>query len=140
MTARRRTVANGIVLALLAGQAAAVLADRELWPFSPYPMYSTLQTGTITRLWLYRVGADGTEEPLDDRTALAPPRLAALETGLARMDRDARHEALRDLLARCEQRHDGRAFKALRLYRMSWDAARGDRDHPIARELLAEAP
>lgn len=147
MTPRRRLLANAIVLAILGGQALAIVLDRELWPFSPYPMYSELRRGpTVSRLWLYGLSVDGAEAPLKERAAFHPFRLAQLEGALARLDEPRLREALQDLLARYEAgrrdgRHAGRELSALRLYRMTWnvDPEARNRDRPLARDLLAEA-
>jgi hypothetical protein len=144
VTPRRRLLANGILLAILLGQAVAIVADRELWPFSPYPMFSTVLGPTVARFWLSGVRADGTEIALRARSAFHPFRLAQLEGALERMDPPELAAATRDLLARYEARreagrHDGPPLAALRIYRVVWqtDAAAGA--DPIARELLSEA-
>jgi hypothetical protein len=142
VTRRRRLLATAILLAILGGQAAAILLDRELWPFSPYPMFSESMTGEMSQLWLFGVLADGTEAPLGNREAFHPFRLAQLLGALERMSAGERAEALRDMLARREARrlegHDvGPQLAAMRLYRMTW--ASDDPDAKPERELLAEA-
>ena len=142
MSRSRRLFANLIIAAILAGSAAAIVTGLELWPFSPYPMFSAVRRGpTVTSLWLYGVLPGGEEVPLSDRAAFHPFRLAQLEAALARLDLPGREEGLRDILARHEtRRHAGPGLAGLRLYRMTFgiDARAANRDRPLARELLAE--
>lgn len=143
MTRRSRLVANAILLAILAGQAAAIVSGRELWPFSPYPMFSKPLGDTVSRFWLHGMLADGSEVPLRQRSAFHPFRLAQLEGALARMDAGELAEAARDMLARYESRraagdHRGPRLSALRIYRVTWDTG-VPAGEPLARELLAEA-
>ncbi|MFI5403246.1 MAG: hypothetical protein ACHQ1G_09935 [Planctomycetota bacterium] len=146
MTRRRRLLANAVILAILCGQLLAIVLDRELWPFSPYSMYSDLRRGpAVTRLWLYGVAADGTEAPLE-LSMVHPYRFPQLETALSRLQGADVQEGLRDILARYEARrragrHAGPTLSALRLYRMTWtaDPRVANRDRPLERDLLAEA-
>jgi hypothetical protein len=143
VTPRRRLLANAVILAILGGQAAAIVTGRELWPFSPYAMYSNLRRGpTISRLWVVGVSEGGAETPLHG-AMLHPFRFSQLEAGLGRLDGEVRREGLSDLLRRYEVRrlagrHAGPALEALRLYRMTFDAAADGDRRPLARDLLAE--
>lgn len=146
MSRSRRVVANLAIAAILAGSAAAIVTGRELWPFSPYPMFSALRRGpTVRDLWLYGVLPGGDETPLSDRSAFHPFRLAQLKAALERLAPPARREALEDMLARYEHRriaglHAGPGLVGLRVYRMTFecDDRAANRDRPLARELLAE--
>jgi hypothetical protein len=145
VTRPRRLLANAILLAILGGQAVAVVAERELWPFSPYPMFSKPLGPTVARFRLHGVLEDGAELPLRHRSAFHPFRAAQLEGALDRMDRGQLAVAVRDLYARYEARragglHDGPPLAALRLYRLVWRTAAPPDGEPLARELLAEAP
>ncbi len=148
MSRPRRLLVNLVIAAILAGQGAAIVLDRELWPFSPYPMFSTAQRGpVVSRLWLYGVLPGGREVALTDRAAFLPLRLAQIEGGLGRLAPEGLREGLGDLLARYEARrreggHAGPPIEGLRLYRMTFeiDALAASRDRPLSRELLAEAP
>jgi hypothetical protein len=125
----------------------AIVGDRELWPFSSYPMFSTpRRPPTVTRLWIVGVREDGTETPLADRAAYRPLAWSHVERVLQRADRARIVLALDDLLARNEtRRHEGDpgapSLAALRLYRLTWtaDPWAANRDHPQSRELLGEA-
>jgi hypothetical protein len=145
MTGRRRLLANGILLAILLGQAAAIVAGRELWPFSPYPMFSKSLAPTVERFWLCGVREDGTEIALRKSAAFHPFRLAQLEGALGRLDFKGLAEAAKDLLARYEARrmagrHDGPPLRSLRIYRVAYGTAAPAGAEPVSRELLAEAP
>ncbi|MCK6461169.1 MAG: hypothetical protein L6Q95_14905 [Planctomycetes bacterium] len=145
MTRRRRLLANGILVAILLGQAAAIVSGRELWPFSPYPMFSRSLAPTVERFWLCGVREDGAEIALRSTAAFHPFRLAQLEGALARMDAPALAEAARDMLARYEARrlagrHDGAPLRSLRIYRVVWRTAAPSGAEPLSRELLAESP
>jgi len=143
MTRRRRLLADLILLLILGGQATALVLDREIWPFSPYPMFSDLRRGPrITRLWLYGVLAGGEEVPLTEREALKPLRIAGVTEALSRLHGAPLREALRDLLKRYDtRRHPGPPIEAIRLYRMTWaiDLDAANRDRPLTRALLGEA-
>lgn len=147
MTRRRRVVADLVLVAILVGSGAAIVTGRELWPFSPYPMFSSVRRGPfLEQLWLEGVLADGTAVPLPGPRALHPLRLAQLVTVLERLPREDMPEALRDVLRRYDAgrragRHDGAPLKGLRLYRMTFapEPDPAGRDRPRSRELLAEA-
>jgi len=146
MTRSRRLLANLLVLGVVAGSAAAIGTGHELWPFSPYPMFSRTHRGpTVERLWVYGVLPDGREVPLSDRRAFHPLRLAQLEAALTNLGPAGRREGLEDMLSRYEVRrgagrHGGPRFTGLRLYRMAFELEddAGNRDRPLVRELLAE--
>ncbi len=148
MTRSRRLLANLLVLGIVAGSAAAIATGRELWPFSPYPMFSGVhRETTVARHWIYGVLPDGREVPLSDRRFFHPLRPAQLEAAFARLGPAERREGLDDILSRYEARraagrHGGPRVTGLRLYRMTFEleADAGNRDRPLARELLAEAP
>jgi len=147
MSRSRRALANLVIAAILAGSGAAIVTGRELWPFSPYPMFSALRRGpTVEDVWLYGVLPGGDETPLSDRSAFHPFRLAQLKVALERLAPPARQEALADMLARYEQRrrsgwHAGPELAGLRVYRLTFelDDRAANRERPLARELLAEA-
>jgi hypothetical protein len=143
VSGRRRLVANAALLLILGGQALALALDRELWPFSPYAMFSGLREGpTVSRLWLFGVREDGTEIALRERAAFAPLRPAQLEGALRSLlaRPDALRAALRDLLALHGARRRDPPLKGLRLYELRWraDPDALDPARPLARERVAE--
>ena len=145
MSPGRRLVANAVLLAILLGSAAAIVSGRELWPFSPYPMFSSVQEAVVEKLWIRGVLADGTEIRIASHRAFHPLRLAQLTAGLQRLSGDRLDAALRDVLARYgihrrAGHHGGPALAGIRIYRMTFalDADLAGRDRPLSRELVAE--
>lgn len=160
MGSHRKLVAYAAIGLVVGGHLFDLVADREHWPFSTYPMYS-YRLGE--RFHVYRVvgvlhddardhagdGAGG-ELPLVQRQYLRPFDFLTLGNGLAYLnkkpDRERRLEAaLHDCLARYEARralghHDGPRLRALRFYRMSWDLDPKARNanRPDRQELLYE--
>jgi hypothetical protein len=147
MTRGRRVVANLVLGGILVGSAAAIVTGKELWPFSPYPMFSSVRAGPVLeKLWFQGVLADGREVPIHGHRAFHPLRLAQLTRGLERLPKGQMEEALRDVLLRYgverrAGRHDGPPLKGLRIYRMTFafDPDPAGRDRPRSCELVAEA-
>ena len=138
---------------LLAGSGFDILAGREHWPFSNYPMYSRIERDrTVTKLHLYGVpeGAATREFPLLDHRYIQPFDKTRLTSALQQLQRrpDAERqlrEAARDVLERYEVlrqagRHDGPPLQAVRLYRLEWrlDPRARNVDQPDGRALLLE--
>ena len=152
MTAGRLRLANAVIVATLLGSLAAAVGFVELWPFSPYGMYSTIEDGEwVERFAVYGVGGDPPREiELSSLAFLAPLDPGRLRSGLVRLslqaDPEPRYRAvLADLLRRYERRrrageHSGPAVHSMRLYRVAWertDASLSNLDRPDVRELLA---
>jgi len=140
---------------LIAGVAAGSVYDiatrQEHWPFSDYPMFSTVhRERTLTWPRLYGVEHNGEETPLLDSAYLAPLDQSRLPLGLRRIAQapgsgDRLRRAIADCLHRYDQRlsrgdHHGPALVGIRLYLVTWrlqpNAANIDR--PDDRQLLAE--
>jgi hypothetical protein len=146
VTRGRRVVADLVLGAILVGSGASIVTGRELWPFSPYPMFSTVRRGPfLEQLWFEGVLPDGTGVPIPGPRAFRPLRLAQLTTALERLPKERMEEALRDVLRRYgverrAGRHDGPPLKGLRLYRMTFlpDPDPAGRDRPRSCELVAE--
>jgi GT2 family glycosyltransferase len=126
-------LAHLVVGVLLAGSAYDIATGREHWPFSPYPMFSTVQTSpTLDSLLLRGVvdEAGNREIPLRQAEMIAPFDQCRLNTALSRAqnqaDGSARvHAMLQDCLNRYEAarergEHDGPPLKAIRLYDAHW--------------------
>jgi hypothetical protein len=145
-------VANAIIAIVLAGNLAALISQRELWPFSPYPMYSQLRTD-----WLYKMfrpaGVDlaGAEVPLDRSELLGPFTPYGLNDAFRRMSAPQRQQALIALLRqyeilRARGAHAGPPLAKLRLYEVEVELSpeahpeRGDRARVLGRTLVAETP
>lgn len=141
---RRGAVVAGLTL-LVAGTGHEVVTGKEHWPFSPYPMFSHVETADRVERWrLVGVTADGTRHPLRDAAELAPLGEARLRAAFRRLEDDpsARARALADVAGRYEERrragdHGGPRLDALVLERWTWRLDPGG-DTPV--ELLARRP
>jgi len=134
MTAGRFVAIHALVAVLLFASAYDIVSGQEHWPFSPYPMFSSVERSwTLDSLLLTGVAADssGREFPLREEAAfIAPFDQCRLNTALQRArssdDHGARlHAMLADSLARYEAQrergaHDGPPLRAVRLYDAHW--------------------
>jgi hypothetical protein len=151
---RRLVLAHVIIGTLILGSYYALVFDREFWPFSPYPMYSSiLDEKTVTGMRLYGVTQ---EEPhreilLRDPDYVRPFNPHALELAWEGVrvkggeSNQALKEALRDSLRRYEElrtagRHHGPRLEGMRLYQEQWqmDARAENLNRPDHRWLIAE--
>lgn len=71
----RTITANALIVALLGLSAVSIAADRELWPFSPYPMYSVADAAAAGA----KPGDLGTEYELFSLRLYGVPRDGAPE-------------------------------------------------------------
>jgi hypothetical protein len=151
VTLRRCAVLNALFLALILGSAYDILQDEEHWPFSQYPMFSTVwRSPTFTWLRLVGVTEDGREFPLASNRYIAPFDQSRLPKALRRIEERpdgpaglrvavseclARYDALR-----VEGRHDGPPLAAMRLYELQWtiDPNALNIDSPDHRRLITE--
>jgi hypothetical protein len=145
----RLLIIHAFIALIVAGSLSAVVLDRELWPFSNYPMYSELHPGSYTTRQLIGV-VDGREVALTNYeywAPLGPSRMAKAFVAFEAMrdDPTRTERVLEGLARRYEERrvggiHRGPRISALRLYEVSWriesDASGGRR--PDYRRLLAE--
>jgi hypothetical protein len=128
-------------------------ADREHWPFSPYPMYASLTPASLTVRRLFGVTRETPprEIPLFEPRFIRPFDNSRLSHSLNRMrqspDRERLlREALSDCLRRYEAqrrvgRHNGPPLSRVRLYELHWetlDSRARNREAPERRELLFE--
>lgn len=142
--------AHAVILFVLTGHIFSAYFEIELWPFSPYPMYSTVRTEyRVEDPVLYAVVDDaaGTEIPLRQIAYFAEDRARGqlLDTYEHIADAPQVQQALADLLARyeAERRGHGEAgppVRAVRLYQMSWQLVAGadEVETPQHRTLLIE--
>lgn len=152
---KRRAAAYAVIVLLVGGTVVAMVRDdpyeKELWPFSAYPMYSTTLRGWSVRT--HRVFGVLREDPTRE-LPLIGDRLHPFEHTrfyfiLSRLernrDRKSLETALRDTLVRYEARRragdqDGPAISAVRLYELDWrlDPRATDRETAFGRRLLLE--
>jgi hypothetical protein len=148
-TLRQYSISAAIVVAV-GWQVTVVALDKEIWPFSQWPMYSHIEGPTMTHLVVVGVRRNdsaGAELPLEPKH-LAPLdkwRLtAALKTTLKRPTEErAPERALRTIFEhydRTREVHGGPPIVGTRLYAITWTLRPNaeNRDRPDARELLAE--
>jgi hypothetical protein len=154
MTPQREKRVRWLLAGILGASLFDIVADREDWPFSNYPMYSdsAVDLHFATEL-VYGVVDDGsdTEIPLLGDAYLAPfdnSRLIMAFKIMAteRRERSIPVRALADVLRRYESRrrahlHDGPPLKTVRLYRVEWelDPWKETSDVPDRRTLILES-
>jgi hypothetical protein len=151
MSVARRAIVNGFLAFLVCGSLYDIALDSEHWPFSQYPMFSSIWRATTFR-WYRLVGVrdDGTEVVFDRARFIQPFDESRLHLAFVRLatqpDAD---RAIQTAVANCLQRydrqrvngdHDGPRLRAMRLYLLEWhlepDASNVDR--PDQRQLVAE--
>ena len=124
----RRLLVEVLLLGLVLAHLFAVAFDREAWPVSQYPMYSTRFTGEFALTELYGVTPDGNEVALRKSRYWTPFGNVRVAFALARIRGEAeKQEALAYLFDRYEARraagaHDGPKLRSLRVYRSYWQA------------------
>jgi hypothetical protein len=140
-------VINLCIAVFVIGSAIALIAQRDLWPFSPYPMFAALQQPELDILDVVGITANGSEE-----IPLAPSRRTSLVAGtrfrtlLDRLTKSGSEPELRSYLASLAQRYaaddaeDRAPLKLVRLYRTRWHTAPEQQPpaQQIDRRLLAE--
>ena len=134
MSHRRLAWIHGLILTVLAGSLYCIAADAEYWPFSQYPMYSTIvRPGAYSDLTL--VASTATEPArefsLTAEKYLIPFDWVRLREALVRLEAQPDHRAkLSEALRGCWQRYDmlrragrhhGPPLAAVRLYRQTWE-------------------
>lgn len=149
MTGQRLVVAHVMICLMLVGSLVCIITDREVWPFSNYPMYSWLSSDRFTYKLLYGITAEG-EMPLSSRRYWSPLDGGRLNIAFSRMeqsdDAERRTAIAADFLARryeqrrAQQRHHGPPIHGLRVYECTWTLRPWavNRDHPDQRRLLVE--
>jgi hypothetical protein len=152
MTHRRSAVVHLLITGVLAGSLYDIIKSQEHWPFSDYPMFSTVHRTHVLDNWyrVFGITREGREVPILAYPELWPLDQSRLPLGIRRLAQepgnDARVQAaLADILRRYEERriagrHDGPAFEGLKLYRLGWDleANGANLDRPRSRVLVAE--
>jgi len=151
MSTRRLLVAHCIILFVIAGSVYDIGTRQEHWPFSNYPMFSTVhRQPTLTWLRLFGVTDDNREVPLLKYNELWPLDQSRLPLGLRRVadqpDSGTRLQgALSDVLQRYNARREkgeikGPELRAVRLYKVGWtlEPFAANLDRPSSRELVAE--
>ncbi len=152
MSTRRLVVAHLLILFVIGGSLYDIGTRQEHWPFSNYPMFSTVhRQPTLTWLRLFGVTADNREIALLSYNELWPLDQSRLPLGLRRIadgpDGPPRLQgALTDVMRRYNARREkgeirGPALRAIRLYKMGWtlEPFAANLDSPSSREFVAES-
>lgn len=142
-----------LMAVILGGSVFDIVEDREDWPLSQYPMFSTVDPQPVLRsirLMGVTREAPAREIALLDDDLIAPLDQCRLSTGLARTfgnpsRRTLAPSMMRSVLERYELRringeHGGPPLKAVRAYDMTWtvDPDARNVDRPDEKRLLAE--
>ena len=152
MTSRRLILAHLLIAAVVGGSFYDIATGQEHWPFSDYPMFSTVHRKHVLDNWyrVFGVTPDGREVAIVEYPELWPLDQSRLPLGLRTIARQPGNQsrvetALADVLRRYEARriagrHQGPAFEGARLYSLSWDLEPNgaNLDNPRSRVLVAE--
>jgi hypothetical protein len=152
MTRARLMFIHTLIAGVIGGSLYDIVNRQEHWPFSNYPMFSTIHREAVLR-WprIYGVRPDGREVPVTNYDELYPLDQSRLPIGLRAIYNEEGaspriHDALLDVLHRYEARrqageHDGSPLTAMRLYLVSWplDPFADNLDQPSQRQLLTQA-
>ena len=144
MRPSRLVLVHALIAFIVGGSAWDIARDQEHWPFSQYPMFSSVERDWTHRtVRLFTVDRKGAEAPLLDAALLRPFDQCRVSTSLIRMRQDegALQTALADTYGRVASRVVPRDdMAALRLYELRWALKRGAStdDQPDSRLLLAE--
>jgi hypothetical protein len=152
MSTRRLLIAHSLILFVIAASLYDIGTRQEHWPFSNYPMFSTVhRQPVLTWLRLFGVTSDNREIPLLSYNELWPLDQSRLPLGLRRIADEPGsgprlQGAITDVMRRYNARRaqgeiKGPELRAIRLYKMGWDLEpfAANLNHPSTRELLAEA-
>jgi hypothetical protein len=131
MSRVRLVFVHAVILTIIGGSMYDIVTRQEHWPFSNYPMFSTVhRERVLTWPRLYGVTADGRELPLVRHDELFPLDQSRLPLGLRRIHQETGagprlHAALADVLRRYEVRraageHRGPELAGVRLYTVRW--------------------
>ncbi len=136
--------ADKLIWALIVPSIFCVVADRQMWPFSQYMMFSKL-TAPTAQLRLYAVDASGNERLLT-RSELAPldyfQTPIALDGAVDKGQRAVLDATMKNVLERTQKRaaeHHTVAPAGVRMYADRWaiDIDREERVAPTEHVLMA---
>jgi len=145
-----RAKAYCVIAIVVLGQLTALALQRELWPFSHYPMYSELQADwTFESQRLYGVLEEGEEIPLETGSFFEPYEAYDISEVLAKAagDREKLDRELHSFLSWYENRaavHGGPKLRSLRAYRVLYslskelDPRKRLRSPVLSRTLIAD--
>lgn len=130
VSARRRWIVYGLVAVVLGGNLASLIFNRQLWPFSPYPMFARARERGFETLALVGERLDGGEIWFESQgylTSELSPMVINNGFGStrARPGMKGLDEHLRDTFEFYERRRqqalsDAPPLRRLCLYRFNW--------------------
>jgi hypothetical protein len=132
---RRARLVQGLIGVVLGGSLLSLGTGVEVWPFSPYRMYATIQGPSITVLRLYGITGAGEVDlqevqdvPPFDRTRFqtALRRLFRSRQGCASMGGVARYAISQYRTLHPSDVQGSGALRGVRLYQVTWRL-----DHPV---------
>jgi hypothetical protein len=142
----RKRVINLAVAFFLTGSAVSLIAQRDFWPFSHYPMFAALQPPELEVLELVGVASTNSEE-----ISLAPSRRSSIVAGSRYraawnlLIQNGTEPEIRASLATAARRYehtqsDTGTLRAVRLYKSRWRAVPNETpsSRRVSRQLLAE--
>lgn len=140
MSRWQRWCASAAILAVIAGHGYCVMEQEYLWPFTPHPMYRSIQGPVFGTAVVMGVGPDG-EFRLEPKHArpMTPSMLRAAAGRLSGKKKQQALETFRKLYARARgtssKPEDYPELIGLRLYAHSWRIRSGapNKNHPRAR-------
>jgi GT2 family glycosyltransferase len=144
MRPARFVLVHALIALIVGGSFWDIARDKEHWPFSQYPMFSSVERDWSHRtLRVFVVSTSGNEVPLLDTALLQPFDQCRLSTSLIgiRQNNSALQTVLADTYGRVASRVVPRGdVAALRLYDLRWKLTRGASTdtRPDSRLLLAE--
>ena len=155
MTNRRVYLVYTIIFIITAGSVFDIVTQKEHWPFSSYPMFSSVKRNYSLNWWmLFGVTkTDPTSEiPLTDPKYIQPLRDIHIQLVLSKKRKPENmtyehylEEALRHILSRYEVlriagEHNGPELSGIRLYRYEWklNPMIHAVEKPDVRELILE--
>jgi hypothetical protein len=144
MKPHRVLVSYAVIGIVAGGQLLCIVLAIELWPFSHYPMYSTIErTDTVSLFEVYGVDANGREHHMMRPNFFRPFDPSRLSVALKKKAAEGRLEdaaaALFEHWSRFGKEFTEFDLLAVRVYRCEWlVSASVDNVHQPARELLAE--
>jgi hypothetical protein len=130
MSSRRRWVVYGLVAFVLGGNLVSFVFNRQLWPYSPYPMFAVARPLTFETLVLVGEPVDGGEIWFESQGYLSPeisPMVInnAFGSNRARPGMNGLDERLRETYEFYERRRrqglsSAPPLRRLHLYRFNW--------------------
>ena len=145
MAPARVALANAAIFAIIGGSLAALALDKELWPFSQYPMYTRINQEYVLINYEVRGVTPFAVELSMPPQLVSPLSFTRWAAALRRLHQEpGRGEDIRRAMRYVWDRYHARPgavpLEALRVYRVRRELPRDrfDPEAPVERELLTE--